>query len=225
MNTNIDLSELDLPDKQKKILEAAIQISNEKGFSSATTSEIAKRAGVAEGTIFRYFKTKNDILHGVMLQAIKVASNKVVIASIAKIFNNEEQKDLKSILKDILMDRYNMVQKFFPLFRVVISEALFHKDIRDALFENIISKVGDNAIPFFNDMASKGQVRADIAPIIILKSIIGNFMLFIGQKMLFTDNFKMSDSEEELDSLISIIIDGISPQSDRIGGGQNGLLN
>ncbi|MHB8066249.1 MAG: TetR/AcrR family transcriptional regulator, partial [Ruminiclostridium sp.] len=62
MDSNLDLSELDLPDKEKRILEAAIQISNEKGFSSATTSEIAKRAGVAEGTIFRYFKTKHDIL-------------------------------------------------------------------------------------------------------------------------------------------------------------------
>jgi AcrR family transcriptional regulator len=212
MDSNLDLSDLDLPDKEKRILEAAIQISNEKGFSLATTSEIAKRAGVSEGTIFRYFKTKNAILHGVMLQSIKIISNKVVLASIEKIFKNEEQKDLGSILKDILMDRFNLVQKFFPMFRVVISEALFHKDIRDALFENVISKASKTIMPFFNDMASKGQVRIDIDPMIMFRSIIGSFFVFIGQKMLFTDNFKLSDSEQEIDSMIAIIINGISPQ-------------
>jgi len=212
MDSKIDLSELDLPDKEKRILEAAIQISNEKGFSSATTSEIAKRAGVAEGTIFRYFKTKNDILHGIMLQAIKVAADKVVLNSIEKIFKNNEQKDIRNILKDILMDRLNLVLKFFPLFRVVISEALFHKAIRDALYENIISKASKNIIPFFNDLSSRGQIRTDIDPMILFRSIMGNFMVFIGQKMLFTDNFELSDCEEEIDSILSIIMDGISPQ-------------
>ncbi|MHB8065624.1 MAG: hypothetical protein ACYDG2_23900, partial [Ruminiclostridium sp.] len=150
--------------------------------------------------------------HGVMLQAIKIASNKVVLNSIEKIFKNEEQKDLRTILKDILMDRFNLVLKFFPLFRVVLSEALFHKDIRDSLFENIISKAGKNVTPFFNDMASKGQIRTDIDSMTMLKSIVGNFIVFIGQKILFADYLNTADSEKEIDNIISIIIDGISPQ-------------
>lgn len=214
MNPNIDLTSLDLPDKEKRILEAAIQISNEKGFSAATTSEIAKRAGVAEGTIFRYFKTKKDILHGIMLQAIKVAADKVVLNSLQKIFKNDEQKDLRTILKDILMDRLDLVQKFFPMFRVVISEALFHEDIREALYNSLISKMEESITKFFKGMASTGQVRTDIEPMIIIRSIIGTFMVFIGQKMLFTDNFKVSDCEKEIDDIISLIIDGISPKKD-----------
>jgi len=212
MNPNIDLSDLDLPDKEKRILEATIQISNEKGFSAATTSEIAKRAGVAEGTIFRYFKTKKDILHGIMLQVIKIAASKIVLSSIEKIFRNEDQKDLRAILKDILLDRLDLVQKFFPMFRVVISEALFHEDIREAMYDNVISKMDKIIIQFFDDMARTGQVRTDIEPMIIVRSILGNFMIFIGQKMLFSDNFKLSNSEKEIDSIISIIIDGISPK-------------
>lgn len=212
MNPNIDLSDLDLQDKEKRILEAAIQISNEKGFSSATTSEIAKRAGVAEGTIFRYFKTKKDILHGIMLQSIKIAGNKVILSSIEKILKNEAQKDLRSLLKDILMDRLDLAQRFFPMFRVVISEALFHEDIRDALYENIISKIKDHVMQFYNDMVKSGQVRTDIEPMLMFRSIVGNFMMFIGQKMLFQDNFKVSESEQEIDNLITIIIDGISPK-------------
>lgn len=212
MTSNIDLTSLEMPDKERKILEAAIEISNEKGFSSTTTSEIAKRAGVAEGTIFRYFKTKKDILHGIMLQAIRVIGDKVVFTSLEKIFRNEEQKDLPVILKDIFIDRLGMVQKFFPMFRVVISEALFHEDIRQAVTENVINRAQSHIYDFFKEMAVRGQVRDDLDPGILMRSVVGNIMIFIGQKMLFTDNFKLSESEKEIDAIISIIIDGISPQ-------------
>ena len=53
-----DIPDFGLPEKEEKILKSAIKIFSEKGFSASTTSEIAKDAGVAEGTIFRYFKTK-----------------------------------------------------------------------------------------------------------------------------------------------------------------------
>lgn len=48
----------DLTPKQAKILQAAVEIFAEKGYAATSTSEIAKRAGVAEGTIFRHYKTK-----------------------------------------------------------------------------------------------------------------------------------------------------------------------
>lgn len=212
MSKNIDLSELDLPDKEKRILEAAIQISNEKGFSSTTTSEIAKKAGVAEGTIFRYFKTKKDIMHSIMLQGIKVAADKILIDSLYNIFKNEEQKDLRTVLKDILLDRLELVQKFFPMFRVIVSEALFHQDIRDVIYHNLITKIQQQIHAFFENMAAQGQIRTDIDPMMIVRNIIGNFVAFIAQMMLFTDNFKLSECEKEIDDMITLIIDGISPQ-------------
>ena len=46
-----------------RILEA-VDMFGEKGYASTSTSEIAKRAGVAEGTIFRYYKTKRFITSG-----------------------------------------------------------------------------------------------------------------------------------------------------------------
>lgn len=50
------------PDKYHKILEAAISVVAEEGFFNATIAKIAKAAGVADGTIYLYFKNKNDIL-------------------------------------------------------------------------------------------------------------------------------------------------------------------
>jgi TetR/AcrR family fatty acid metabolism transcriptional regulator len=49
-------------EKYKKILEAAIKIFSKYGYHKSTVSQIAKEAGVADGTIYLYFKNKDDIL-------------------------------------------------------------------------------------------------------------------------------------------------------------------
>lgn len=49
-------------DKYHRILEAAVKVFAEEGFHQATVSQIAREAGVADGTIYLYFKNKDDIL-------------------------------------------------------------------------------------------------------------------------------------------------------------------
>ena len=49
-------------EKYQRILEAAIKVFARQGFYSSTISQVAKEAGVADGTIYLYFKNKNDIL-------------------------------------------------------------------------------------------------------------------------------------------------------------------
>ena len=48
--------------KHQKILHAAIKVFSDKGFYNSRVSEIAKEADVADGTIYLYFKNKDDIL-------------------------------------------------------------------------------------------------------------------------------------------------------------------
>jgi len=49
-------------DKYHRILEAAIKVFAERGFFQSTVAQIANEAGVADGTIYLYFKNKDDIL-------------------------------------------------------------------------------------------------------------------------------------------------------------------
>ncbi len=49
-------------DKHKRILQAATKVFAHNGFYNSKISEIAKEAGVADGTIYLYFKNKDDIL-------------------------------------------------------------------------------------------------------------------------------------------------------------------
>jgi TetR/AcrR family fatty acid metabolism transcriptional regulator len=54
-------------DKRKEILNAAIEVFAQKGYNKASINEVAAKAGVASGTVYLYFKNKDDLL----LQAMK----------------------------------------------------------------------------------------------------------------------------------------------------------
>jgi TetR/AcrR family fatty acid metabolism transcriptional regulator len=49
-------------DKRRRILEAAVRVFARKGYFAARVSDVAKRAGIADGTIYLYFENKEDIL-------------------------------------------------------------------------------------------------------------------------------------------------------------------
>ncbi|HEV8457641.1 MAG TPA: TetR/AcrR family transcriptional regulator [Methylomirabilota bacterium] len=50
------------PDKPQQIIEAAVRVFARKGYFNSRVSDIAREAGIAAGTIYLYFKTKEDIL-------------------------------------------------------------------------------------------------------------------------------------------------------------------
>ena len=50
------------PDKPQQIIDAAVRVFARKGYYNARVSDIAKEAGIAAGTIYLYFRTKDDIL-------------------------------------------------------------------------------------------------------------------------------------------------------------------
>ncbi|HEX6837575.1 MAG TPA: TetR/AcrR family transcriptional regulator, partial [Polyangia bacterium] len=49
-------------DKEARIRAAAVELIRRQGFAATTTAAVAERAGIAAGTLFRYVKTKDDLL-------------------------------------------------------------------------------------------------------------------------------------------------------------------
>jgi len=50
------------PDKPQQIIEAAVRVFARKGYYNSRVADIAREAGIAAGTVYLYFKTKDDIL-------------------------------------------------------------------------------------------------------------------------------------------------------------------
>jgi len=60
-----------VPDKHEAILRAAITVFAEKGYFNSKVADIASEAGVADGTVYLYFKSKEEILHSIFNRAME----------------------------------------------------------------------------------------------------------------------------------------------------------
>jgi AcrR family transcriptional regulator len=66
-----------MPTKRDAILRASLKLFNERGFEHTPTSRIAKEAGVATGTLFHHFKTKEDLINTLFLSIIEELSETI----------------------------------------------------------------------------------------------------------------------------------------------------
>jgi TetR/AcrR family fatty acid metabolism transcriptional regulator len=66
----------DLKDKRKRILLAAERMFSEKGYENATIQDIAASAGVGDGTVYDYFKNKEDLLFNTLKEGFQPSSLK-----------------------------------------------------------------------------------------------------------------------------------------------------
>ncbi|HSK71485.1 MAG TPA: TetR/AcrR family transcriptional regulator [Pyrinomonadaceae bacterium] len=73
-------------DKRGAILRAAIKVFARKGYFNSKVADIAKEAGIADGTVYLYFKSKDEILHSVFDRAMEefISEGKREIAEIAE---------------------------------------------------------------------------------------------------------------------------------------------
>lgn len=203
-------TDLKMSEKEKKILDAAIAVIAEKGFSAASTSEIARQAGVAEGTIFRYFKTKKDILRGILIHLGNVIAEPLVVYGLKKILFHDGPEDLRSGIKRVLKDRMAMIDAVFPMLRIVITEAMYHEDIRQILYDKIISRAVEVFEQYHREMVEKGLMKKDIDAVVAARSILGNMVLFFVYRNLFGPMIQLDDYDRELDQVIDVIMFGIA---------------
>ncbi len=59
-----------IADKREAILRSAIGVFARKGFFNSKVADIAAAAGIADGTVYLYFKSKDDILHSIFDRAM-----------------------------------------------------------------------------------------------------------------------------------------------------------
>ena len=85
-------------DKRNAILDAATRLFAERGLAAAPTSEISKRAGIAEGTLFTYFPTKEDLINA-LYREIKLELADAVMSDFPR------KKNVRTRLRHV-WDRY-----------------------------------------------------------------------------------------------------------------------
>jgi TetR/AcrR family fatty acid metabolism transcriptional regulator len=153
-------------DKSLRILDAAIRVFARKGFYNSTIADVAKIAEVAEGTIYLYFKNKDDLLISIFEHSMDL-------------FILEAQKELEGVgdpkekLKRFISLHLRLVQKNPELAQVLQIElrqsSKFMKEYEGGKFSDYLNVVRG----ILEEGQEKGVFRKDIEPRILRRAIFG----------------------------------------------------
>lgn len=136
-------------DKREKFLAAALKLFVEKGVQNTTTAEIAREAGTASGTLFLYFKTKQDLIDGLVLRISK-----------------EYSASVRALLDPALSARETFLVIWNAVFRWFMDHVdayLFNQQIRDSgiVSPSVVIESGKD-LSFFYDAIGKGLAEESI---------------------------------------------------------------
>ena len=122
--------------KQMQIITAAIELFGEKGYAGTSTKEIAQRAKVAEGTIFKHFATKKDLLFYVTTMILNNMLFPLVSFGLEDLMK-KSYSSLEEFFEALLSNRQELVENNYILLKVLLQESLFQPEIRATVLERI----------------------------------------------------------------------------------------
>ncbi|WP_284138980.1 TetR/AcrR family transcriptional regulator [Virgibacillus sp. LDC-1] len=193
--------------KQSQIVEAAIELIAEKGYYNTSTSEIARRAGVAEGTIFRHYETKKDLLVAIVTPAIANFSAPFFAEKFVKEVFDESYQSFEDLLYAFIRNRFEFAQSNVPILKILLQELAFHPEIQTTykqVFGTTVYPAMDHAFTYYKEKGEIGDLPTDVLIRMIVPTIIG-FMI---------DRFMLNpqkdwDDELELRRTVEYILQGI----------------
>ncbi|MUG68284.1 MULTISPECIES: TetR/AcrR family transcriptional regulator [Paenibacillus] len=197
----------ELTEKQKKIILAAIQSFAEKGYASTSTSEIAKSAGVAEGTIFRHYKTKKDLLYSIIEPMLKKFIAPFVIKDMEKVLN-EKHASFEDFLRAMIENRISFLSKNMLLFKILIQEIPFQPELKALFKEHIGTKVITRFTQVVEHYQEKGEL-IDAPPLTIIRLTASAIFGYLIVRNLLLPELDWDD-QAEIDQTVQMIMHGIA---------------
>lgn len=153
-------------DKRQRIIDAAVKIFAGKGFYNAKVSEIAKEAGVANGTIYLYFANKDDILISLFEQEMK----RIIGRMKAEI---ERERDPLRKIERFAALHLGLIEERKELAEVLQVElrqsSKFMKEYRNRKFAEYVNLIS----AIIREGQKAGVVRPDIMPGIAKRAFFG----------------------------------------------------
>ena len=153
--------------KRERILDAAVLEIARHGYYGTTVSTIAQRAGVADGTIYLYFKNKEDLLVSIFERAMgRFSAQAQQIVDEAGATSEEKLRRIVALHLSLLGEDRDLAVIFQVEFRhtIHVLELLSRTRIRDYLA--LIARVLEQG-------KAEGIFRADLDPLFTAKIVFG----------------------------------------------------
>ncbi|MFP7494570.1 TetR/AcrR family transcriptional regulator [Terribacillus saccharophilus] len=207
----INEEHMKVTEKQSKIIEAAIEEFSRNGYASTSTSQIAKKAGVAEGTIFRHYKNKKNLLLSIVTPTMTKLIAPFVMDGFDTVFDKKFDT-FGDFLKAILKNRVDFIRENLSILKIFMQEISFHPELQENYKEYIaqpLFKRLENTIIHFQD---KGQIK-NLPVHTVIRFTASTVVGFLFTRHIIYPDMNWND-DKEIEQTINLIINGLSPETD-----------
>ncbi|CAN1209316.1 TetR/AcrR family transcriptional regulator [Tumidithrix helvetica PCC 7403] len=188
-------------DTRSKILLSAQRLFARQGYDGTTTKELAIDAGIAEGTLFRYFANKKAIL-------IEVATQGWVQILTDLLTELSEMGSYKAIAQ-MMRRRMGNMQENLDMMKVCFMEAQFHPELRDQIQSEVIGKMTDIAEVYFEEAIGKGIYRSSLNPKVIARVFVGMFAVAGFSNETMTTGGSPFELQQMAEGVADIFLNGV----------------
>jgi TetR/AcrR family fatty acid metabolism transcriptional regulator len=188
-------------ERRKQILKAATKVFAAKGFDRATIADVAREAGIAEGSIYNYFKNKGDLLVGIPRQVIQppveAARTKMAISTSGETPLPEQM--LTTTAESIIA----VFQRNAHIFRILISALpTLPQATRGRYLNQVILYATDLLETYFKAQIKCGVFRRGLNPRVLSRAFIGMFFPFV----MLAEVLQADTTNWDYDQLIAEIV-------------------
>lgn len=207
MNTNKNQKDTSPSLVQKRILESAKTLFAKKGFKATTTKMIAAEADVNEVTVFRHFKSKENLLNILVEQSFQNGVNETLAKCLEK--DIESVEEVEEMLIDFGVTFYN---NYLLANREIVFINLFEFEERPEMGHAMslnIKQLVKMLVEKLNVLNKKGIIKNNVeqvAALLYIQSMMGTFLI---QHRLKVDFFPFT-AEELCSKATKVLLNGIA---------------
>ena len=189
-----------LTERQREILDAAINIISKKGIQNLTIKNLSKKIGFSEPAIYRHFESKMEILLAILSRfESQIHKNKVLL-------NSETDFPIKQ-LGLIFKNHFSNFSKKPALASVIFAEEIFQDDKRlsDKIY-SIMNFHFELILSIVKNGQKSREIRSDIKAEQLVLIIMGPLRLIIKKWTLSNHSFNLKKEGEKLWKSINILL-------------------
>jgi AcrR family transcriptional regulator len=199
--------------RRAQILDAATTVFAAQGFHRTTIRDVAKAAGVADGTIYNYFENKTALLLGILDRLNESDRRESDLSQLGAM-------DVRQFFRSYFRHRMDTIgEQGLQVLRVVLSEMLVNAELRQIYVERIVAPSFALAEPHAQRLVQAGTLRANDVPM-MMRALSGMFLGLIVLRLLGDPQLEAKwDTLPDL--LTTLLLDGLLPSE----GGDRGTTH
>ena len=193
------LEEANYPQGKKKIMQAAVDLISTKSYNGTSTLQIAKHAGLSQATLFKYFKTKEDLLTAILHPVVPGLFGRFFEELLA--LETTEEK-----VHDLVQNRMAYLNTNRALMKIILQEIFSNKKLRkEQLY--IWNTLQDKLLVLHKDLIKDSRVNPELTIPQMVRICVGPLLAYFAQLYIVGD--KGDIREEDLDLLEKQILGGL----------------